>query len=476
MSSHQSAYRQFHGTETALIKVMNDLLMATDRGQVSALCLLDLTAAFDTVDHGLLLSRLQQCFGIESSCLAWFTSYLTDRTYCVAVDGVFSRVIHAMCSVPQGSVLGPLLFILYTAELADIAAQHTTILHGFADDNQLYIHCQVKDVQSAAAKIENCVRAIEHWMAANRLRLNPEKTELIWIGAKNNLLKIPDGGPHLTLGGTHITSSDVVRVLGVLLTPNLLLDKHVTSLSAKCFFQLRQLRRIRRSLDDDSVATLVHAFVTSRVDYCVGLLAGAPKKTTDKLQRVLNAAARVVSNCGKYDRGLTQFWCHTLYWLEVTDRIQFRLCIQVYKCQHSMAPGYLAELCRPVSNIDGHRYLRSAGRGQLDVPRVRLSTYGGRAFCYVGPSAWNALLLLTLLAHRAHSRLFYSLMHYINYLLTYLLNLHLYFRKFSGVTPRPHNWGGASPSPDPFASARIHCPTLAHVKMSGTCITTHYHY
>jgi len=123
------------------------------------------------------------------------------------------------------------------------------------------------------------------------------------------------------------------------------LDKHVTSLSAKCFFQLRQLRHIRRSLDD-SIATLVHAFVASRVDYCVGLLAGAPqrRRQLDKLQRVLNAAARVVSNSGKYDRGLNKFRRHTLHWLDVADRIRFRLCVQVYKCQHSMTPGYLAEL------------------------------------------------------------------------------------------------------------------------------------
>jgi len=99
-----------------------------------------------------------------------------------------------------------------------------------------------------------------------------------------------------------------------------------------------------------SVDPLVHAFVASRVDYsnCVSRLAGAPKKTTDKLQRVLNAAARVVSNRGKFDRGLTQFRRHTLHWLDVADRIRFRLCVQVYKCQHSMAPGYHTEDVRSV--------------------------------------------------------------------------------------------------------------------------------
>ena len=103
------------------------------------------------------------------------------------------------------------------------------------------------------------------------------------------------------------------------------------------------------------------------------------------------AAVRVVSNSRKYDRGLTQFRRQTLHWLDVADRIRFRLCVQVYKCQHGMAPAYLEELCWPVSDIDGRRHLRSARRGLLDVPRVELSTYGRRSFSYAGPSAWNAL-------------------------------------------------------------------------------------
>ena len=128
-------------------------------------------------------------------------------------------------------------------------------------------------------------------MSANRLKLNKDKTELIWIGTKNSLQKLPIGGIPLTLGGDHIDVADRVRVLGVLITPDLSLDKHVSDVSGKCFFQLRQIRQIRRSLDDESAATLVHAFVTTRVDYCNCLLTGVPRTTTDKLQRVMNGAA-----------------------------------------------------------------------------------------------------------------------------------------------------------------------------------------
>ena len=174
----------------------------------------------------------------------------------------------------------------------------------------------------AVASVQQCVTAIEQWMDASRLRLNIDKTELIWTGTKHNLAEIPGCGRALTLGAAHVAQSDDC-VLGVQLSSDLTLNKHVNIVSAKCFFQLRQLRCIRRSLDDDSVATLVHAFITSRVDYCSSLLIGAQKKTTDKLQRVLNLAARIVSITRKFDRGLTHFWQSQLHWLDVVDRVRF---------------------------------------------------------------------------------------------------------------------------------------------------------
>jgi len=127
------------------------------------------------------------------------------------------------------------------------------------------------------------------------------------------------------------------------------------------------------------------AFVASRVDYCSSLLIGAPKKTTDKLQRVLNAAARIVFNTRKYYRGLRQFRQRELHWLDVDDRVPFIMCVQVYKCLHNTAPGYLSALCQPVSSVPGRRHLRSADRGELDFPCVNLSMYGGWAMLVPHP-------------------------------------------------------------------------------------------
>ena len=391
MPTAQSAYRKFHSTETATARVYNDLLLATDRGQVSALCLLDLTAAFDTVDHELLLRRLECQSGLRGIPLMWFRSYLLGRTYRVIYAGSTSSTIYIVCSVPQGSVLGPLLFILYVADLADIVDRHGVSLHSFADDTQLYLHCHRDDTTMAVARLKECIADISHWMSANRLKLNTDKTELLWTGSRYNISQFQGHGPALELGADTVLPCGHVRLLGVTLSADLSLDRHVSVVCAKSFYWLRQLRRVRRSLDAESAATLVHAFVTSKVDYCNLLLAGSPTSVTDKLQRVMNAAARVVSGTKKYDRGLTQLLRSELHWLDVADRVTYKLSLMVFKCLHGRAPDYLSELCMPVAQVAERQHLRSASRHLLVVPRFQLHTYGRRAFAVAGPTTWNSL-------------------------------------------------------------------------------------
>ena len=141
-------------------------------------------------------------------------------------------------------------------------------------------------------------------------------------------------GPALTLGVETVDVADAVRVLGVLFTPDLALDKHTSAVSAKCFYQL-----LRRSLDTDSAKILVHTFMTSQIDYCNGLLANMPSIWTEKLQRVLNAAARMITNTRKFDRGLTSILHDDLHWLDLPRCVLFKICVTVYKSLHGMAPS-----------------------------------------------------------------------------------------------------------------------------------------
>jgi len=159
---------------------------------------------------------------------------------------------------------------------------------------------------STVHRLENCITDVGQWMSVNRLKLNTEKTELLWAGSRHSQSSVTVCRPSLQLGADTVTAQDDVRLLGMTISSDLSLQRHVSNVSATSFYWLRQLRRVRRSLDSESAATLVHAFVTSRVRQCNVLLAGATKSVTDTLQRVMNAAARVVSDTRKFDRGLTQ--------------------------------------------------------------------------------------------------------------------------------------------------------------------------
>jgi hypothetical protein len=178
----QSAYRSHHSTETAVVKVLSDILDAVDAGKVTLLGLLDLSAAFDTVDHSILLQRLQTSFGMDGKALGWIGSFLTGRTQAVSYQGVTSGYNLLRFGVPQGSVLGPLLFLLYTADVASVAHRHGVSVHSYADDTQLYASCPAVKGQTSATRLLQCIADIDRWMSSNRLKLNADKTQFIWLG------------------------------------------------------------------------------------------------------------------------------------------------------------------------------------------------------------------------------------------------------------------------------------------------------
>ena len=176
----RSAYKEGHSTETALLKVQNDLLVAMDNQRVSILVLLDLSAAFDIVNHRLLLKRLNDRCGEVGDVLKWFDSYLTDRSQTVKVKNVTSKKMTLSCGVPPGSVLGPLLFLVYTLPLGDIMRKIGLQFHIYADDTQIYMSFtpNIDCISFSISRIEECIKDIEAWMMINRLKLNLMVTKL----------------------------------------------------------------------------------------------------------------------------------------------------------------------------------------------------------------------------------------------------------------------------------------------------------
>ena len=184
MSSVQSAYRATHSIETALLKVHNDILCAVDRSCGVILVLLDLSAAFDTIDHNVLIRRLSEENGIKGAVLQWIISYFESRYQSVSIKDVVSNPSALCYGVPQGSVLGPEIFSIYTTPIPEIANSHSVQVHQYADDTQLYISYPMDSEEeqfSAVSKIEKCISDIASWMKKNKLKLNEDKTELLIV-------------------------------------------------------------------------------------------------------------------------------------------------------------------------------------------------------------------------------------------------------------------------------------------------------
>src|SRR6218665_1122886 len=339
---HQSAYRKCHSTETALLKVVTDLTEAIDAGDHALLGLLDLSAAFDTVDHDVLAERLSKTYGIHSTALDWLRSYLCDRRQTILFDGVFSTVRYLCCGVPQGSVLGPLLFLLYTADLGELAASLGLSSHFYADDSQLYTWGPPLTVAQQRHRMELGIERIAEWMRSNRLCLNPEKTDFLWCATRRRCMNLDTS--ELSVCGALIRPSTTVRDLGVLLESDLSMRCHVAWTVGCCFRQLRLIRSCIKSLPLVAAKAAVAAFVTLRVDRYNSLLAGAPACLLDGLQSVLNAAARLICNRRKYDH-VTPLLPDVLPWPPVPFRIEYKLCLLVFLSLHGAAPEYLRNCC-----------------------------------------------------------------------------------------------------------------------------------
>ena len=182
LSQFQSAYRKSHSTETALLKIHNDIISAVDEGKVTALTLLDLSSAFDTNDHSILLGRLQDWVVVTGRAHDWLRSHLTGRSQQVKLGECLSRKVDLTFGIPEGSVLGPLLFTIYNTPLSQVVSQYYILHHSYADDSQLYVSFSSRNSAVWLSSLKSCLDSVQLWMSGNKLKLNPDKTEFLLIG------------------------------------------------------------------------------------------------------------------------------------------------------------------------------------------------------------------------------------------------------------------------------------------------------
>ena len=237
---YQSAYKTLYSTETALLRVKHDIVGAFDRKHAMMFVMLDLSAAFDTINHAHLLKLLQDEYGVRGTALAWFRTYMEDRTYRVQIDSTTSEHIPLQCGVPQGSVLRPVIFTLYTTPMQRIFRRHGVHYHKYADDIQLYAYYNPAvpgDQAETVRQLTDCIREVRRWMTLRMLKLNDDKTVMIIFISKHHLKLY--GVCSMAIGADIISPVGCVRNLGVHMDQHLTMTHHVTVVCAACNFLYR---------------------------------------------------------------------------------------------------------------------------------------------------------------------------------------------------------------------------------------------
>ncbi len=329
----------------------------------------------------LILMSILRKMGISGTALLWFESYLSDRSFRVSWRGEVSKSQLLATGVPQGSVLGPLLFSIYMSSLGTVIQKHGFSYHCYADDTQLYFSFQPDD-PTVTARIAACLSDISSWMMDHHLQLNLAKTELLVFSANPSL----HHNFSIQLGSSTITPSRTARNLGVVIDDQLSFTDHIATTARSCRFALYNIRKIRPFLSEQAAQLLVQALVLSRLDYCNALLAGLPACTIKPLQLIQNAAARVVFNEPKKAHVTPLFI--RLHWLPIAARIKFKVLMFAYKTTTGTAPIYLNLL---VQTYAPSRSLRSASERRLVVPSQRGTKSLSRTFSWTVPSWWNDL-------------------------------------------------------------------------------------
>ena len=367
---------------------MNDLFLSLNRGNISVLALLDFSSAFDTVDHTILVHRLHTDFGFTDTVLQWFSSYLTDRTHYVSLSNHCSAFAHVHSGIPQGSVLGPILFTMYIKPLSAIIDTHSIIHHSFADDLQLQMSAPPDRISELLHSTQSCISDVKAWATANMLKLNDSKTELMLVTSKRSkhLHTLPTS---ITIGNAQIPFKQSVKNLGFTLDCNLTMNAHVSNIARTCYFELCRLASIRRFLTITATATLVSAFALSRIDYCNSLLFGSTHDVTSHLQRIQNYAARVILRL-PMSSSIT-IHLKSLHWLPVKVRSTYKIACLCYHCHSSTAPSYVTDMLHKKPLHTRNTRSSSYTMPLLNRPAHSNATLGDRSFSFASSSVWNSI-------------------------------------------------------------------------------------
>ena len=384
----QSAYRKLHSTETCTLKTLSDIYRDIDSGSSALVVSLDLSAAFDTVCHRTLLTRLENMFGLSGTVLDWISSYLSDRSQFVCLNGHKSTVSQLTTGVPQGSVLGPLLFTSFTSPVSQLVSSFNLSHQQYADNTQLYLSLSKTNLNASLALLQGCLSALRGWYAQNDLTINPSKSDVIAVSTLQRVKNLTTAGLlTMSVAGCSVPLKNNITTLGLTLDNSLTFSKHVKTVARSSMFHVRALRHIRPLLTQQDANTLATSLVQSKLDYLNSVLYNTSLTNIQTLQRVQNAASRVVL-LAPYQTSSTEL-LSTLHWLPIQHRITYKIACLTHTLLNYKQPSYLSELLIPYQPT---RTLRSSEQYLLSIPRTHLRL-SDQSFSVAAPTIWNSLPL-----------------------------------------------------------------------------------
>lgn len=358
------------------------MLKGFDENKCTVMIFIDLSAAFDTIDIETLLDILSEELGFDGKALEWCKSFLLGRTQRVKITGQYSESIDVKYGAPQGSVLGPKFYNAYVRGQPAVIESTGFTSTAFADDsNGKKTFSITFQYDVLTQDVPNCIRKITLWSHMQFLKINPDKTEIMVFHPPSLTNQLVIGGT--LVDGECIRFSKEVKNVGVLLDCNMKLDKHINRVVSHCYKLLKDIGRVRNVITNKHAEMLVHAVISSRLDYCNSLFFNLSKSNLKKLQKVQNSAARIVSRTSK--RKSVSKVLNDLHWLRIEARIMFKIILLVYKvvtgqCSENLQITYKQHNCRPQDEL------------LLEAASAK-TKYGQRTFDFVGPRLWNALPL-----------------------------------------------------------------------------------
>ena len=383
ISCDQSAFLKNHSTVTTLHRVVDNWLCNIDDGLITVVCYFDITKCFDSINHDILLFKLDK-YGIRENELAWFTSYLSGRTQATFVHNSLSSFLPVSTGVPQGSILGPLLFLLFIDDLS----KHVSSCNLYADDTM--IDHTGKTLCEIVPKMQHDINSLCNWFAANKLTISVSKSCSMVIGSPQNVNAFSHyESLGLFINGVPLRYCSSYKYLGLEIDSTLSWNNATSNVCKKLRSRLAVLQRLCNVLPVANINNLYYSFIQCHIDYCLTVWGHTSQGNIETIQRFQNRAGRILSRNFDYINFSGISIVKELGWLTVSVRKDYLTLITIYKCINNLAPHYLIDMFNYVTDIHG-RLTRQSSAGDLYIHFAR-TVYKQRSLQYYGPQLWNSL-------------------------------------------------------------------------------------